>query len=98
MPNKKDYINNVYQPHSNYVSPIQYDSKLGANYNKRPNWIGGQKEELTQYQPNSRYVAPIEYDPKLGAYYSERSNWMGGKTEDLSQAMSDYIFQSVNFR
>jgi hypothetical protein len=61
MPNKKDYINNVYQPHS-------------------------------------RYVAPIQYDPKLGAYYSERSNWLGGRTEDLSQAMSDYIFQSVNFR
>jgi hypothetical protein len=61
MPAKKDYINNVYQPHSNYVAPIQYD-------------------------------------PKLGAYYSERSNWMGGKTEDLSQAMSDYIFQPVNYR
>jgi len=63
MPNKnsKDYINNVYQPHSRYVAPIQYDSKIGVPY-------------------------------------SERSNWLGGKTEDLSQAMSDYIFQPVNFR
>ncbi len=61
MPNKKDYINNVYQPHSNFVAPIQYDSKIGVPYNERPNWYGGQ-------------------------------------TESLSQGMSDYIFQSVNFR
>jgi len=61
MPNKKDYINNVYHPHYRYVAPIQYDSKIGVPYNERPNWLGGQ-------------------------------------TEDLSQAMSDYIFQPVNFR
>ncbi len=81
MPNIKDYINNVYQPHSKYVSSL-----------------GDQKEEFSQYQPHSNYVAPIQYDPKLGAYYSERPNWIGGQTEDLSQAMSDYIFQPVNFR
>lgn len=63
MPNRnsKDYINNVYQPHSNFVAPIQYDQRLGA-------------------------------------YYNERPNWYGGRTESLSQGMSDYIFQSVNFR
>jgi hypothetical protein len=61
MPNKKDYINNVYQPHS-------------------------------------RYVAPIQFDPEIGVPYNERPNWLGGQTEDLSQAMSDYIFQPVNFR
>lgn len=63
MPNKnsKDYINNVYQPHSRYVAPIQYDSKIGVPYSERPNWLGGQ-------------------------------------TEDLGQAISDYIFQPVNFR
>jgi len=46
--NSKDYINNVYQPHSNYVAPIQYDSNLGAYYNERPNWFGGQTESLSQ--------------------------------------------------
>jgi hypothetical protein len=48
MPNKKDYINNVYQPHSNYVAPIQYDSKIGVPYSERPNWLGGQTEDLSQ--------------------------------------------------
>jgi len=50
------------------------------------------------YQPHSNYVAPIQYNRRLGAYYNERPNWMGGQTEDLSQAMSDYIFQPVNYR
>jgi len=57
-----------------------------------------EKIEGFNQESNSKYVAPIQYDPKLGAYYSERPNWIGGKTEDLSQAMSDYIFQPVNFR
>ena len=46
--NSKDYINNVYQPHSNFVAPIQYDQRLGAYYNERPNWYGGQTESLSQ--------------------------------------------------
>jgi len=41
MPAKKDYINNVYQPHSRYVAPIQYDPEIGVPYSERPNWIGG---------------------------------------------------------
>jgi hypothetical protein len=61
----KEYIDNVYQNHS------QFETK---------------------------YIPSIQYDEKNGVYYDERSNWYGGKTEDLSQAMSDYIFQSVNFR
>ena len=48
MLNKKDYINNVYQPHSRYVAPIQYDSKIGVPYNERPNWLGGQTEDLNK--------------------------------------------------
>jgi hypothetical protein len=48
MPNKKDYINNVYQTHSNYVAPIQYDPKLGAYYSERSNWMGGKTEDLSQ--------------------------------------------------
>jgi hypothetical protein len=97
MPNIKDYINNVYQPHSRYVSSMQNGPKLGDYNRERSNWIEGKIESFNQTS-NSNYVAPIQYDPKLGAYYSERSNWMGGQTEDLSQAMSDYIFQPVNFR
>lgn len=87
MPIKKDYINNVYQDHSRYGTSISDSSK----------WIG-EKMECFNQESNSNYVAPIQYDPKLGAYYNERSNWIGGKTEGLSQAMSNYIFQPVNFR
>jgi|LakMenE18May11ns_1017448.scaffolds.fasta_scaffold7746534_2 hypothetical protein len=54
------------------------------------------------YQNHSKveekYIPSIQYDDRTGVYYNERSNWYGGKTEDLSQAMSDYIFDSVNFR
>jgi hypothetical protein len=60
MPNKKDYINNVYQTHSNYVAPIQYDPKLGAYYSERPNWYGGKTEELNQ--AISGYIfQPVNY-------------------------------------
>jgi hypothetical protein len=97
MPNKKDYINNVYQDHSRYITSIQNDHKIKAYNSDSSNWMRGKIEGFNQ-GPNSRYVAPIQYDPKIGAYYSERSNWLGGQTEDLSQAMSDYIFQPVNFR
>lgn len=91
MPNKKDYINNVYQPHSKYVPSVKaYNSDIS-------NWMREKKEGFNQ-ESNSRYVAPIQYDSKIGVPYSERPNWLGGETEDLSQAMSDYIFQPVNFR
>ena len=50
--NCKEYINNVYQPHSKFVAPIQYDSKLGAYYNERPNWVGGKTESLSQARLN----------------------------------------------
>ena len=89
--NCKDYINNVYQPYSRYVPSVK------AYNSDSSNWMGGKIEGFNQ-ENNSNYVAPIQYDPKLGAYYNERPNWMGGETEDLSQAMSDYIFQPVNFR
>lgn len=60
MSNKyaKDYINNVYQPHSKvdypsrYVAPIQYDQNIGAYYNERPNWLGGETESLSQGMAN----------------------------------------------
>jgi len=91
MPNKKDYINNVYQPHSRYIPSVK------AYYRDSSNLIEGKIEGFNQ-ESNSNYVAPIQYDQKLGAYYNERSNWIGGQTEDLSQAMSDYTFQPVNFR
>ena len=62
MPNKnsKDYINNVYQPHSRYVAPIQYDSKIGVPYSERPTWLGGQTEDLSQAM--SDYILqPVNY-------------------------------------
>lgn len=45
----KEYINNAYQPYAkHYVSPIQYDAKMGVYYNERPNWQGGETESISQ--------------------------------------------------
>jgi hypothetical protein len=96
----KDYIDNVYQPHSKYIPATQSDKKLGTYYNKRPNLIREKTQDKIDnvYKPNSKYIPAIQYNKKLGTYYNERPNWIGGQTQDLSQAMSNYIFQSVNFR
>jgi len=95
MNNKKEYIQNVYQPFSKF-NPLRYpQTSPSIEYFSSNDGFGYQGRRPVVSENENRYVAPIVYDEDAGLYYNQRPGWFGEATKSLSQGMEQYIFQDL---